>query len=222
VNQWDYLGLAKGVFRVAMKGLGGVDPSDYDANSINIFSNSFSNNIYSSRAEASALKSVITNYDLNNDGKLTEKDDCPPWRVKLVGYSWGAVSVLNVANDLGAKVENPSVNLFVAVGTLDPVTTGGHSIPAKPAWVVSIYNVYQTNGMWRGGIFGISVGSFGSAAFKGNSVPGATNIDKSHYSYKSGSRYYDIKKPWDDHISIQRYATDVVAAVSKVTLKGEK
>jgi RHS repeat-associated protein len=222
VNRWDYMGLAKGVFRVAMKGFGGVDPDDYDANSMDIFTKSFSANIYDSRDENSALSSIIKNYDLNNDGKLTEKEDCPPWRVKLVGYSWGAVSALNVANDLGGKVENPSSNLFVAVGTLDPVTTGGHSIPAKPAWVVSIYNIYQTNGMWRGGIFGISIGSFGSGAFKGNSVAGATNIDKSSYTYKIGSRYYHAKKPWEDHISVQRYASDVVSSVNKVVLKGEK
>ena len=208
----DYLGLEKGVFRVAFRGAGDIDPLETFA--------SFTSNLYSSRDVKSGLNSVINHYDKDKDGKLTEKD-CPPFRVKIVGYSWGALSTLQLASQIGSKTENPNKNLFIGIGTLDPVTTlrnGSAVVSGLPSYVIKAYNYYQTNGMWRG-----QIGVLGAGAFKGNSVTGALNYNKSsEIPGRPWSQMGDSKKPWEDHISIQRHAPDLVGKVQLINLSGEK
>jgi RHS repeat-associated protein len=214
VNGWDYLGWAKGVFRVAFRGAGDIDPESEFAG--------FTGNLYSSTDVGSGLKAVIGHYDTDGDGRLTKKD-CPPFRVKIVGYSWGGISALYLAKQIGGKTEEPDKNLHIGIGTLDPVTTlrggGGSAVTGGlPGYVRKAYNNYQTNGMWRG-----PLGVFGAGAFKGSSVAGAVNKD--HSSDRPGGRWAsmgDPKKPWEDHISIQRHAAGLVSKVQAIDLAGEK
>ena len=214
VNQWDILGLVKGVFRVAFRGAGDIDPRGEFAG--------FTGNLYSSTDVGGGLKAIIKHYDTDGDGRLTKKD-CPPFRVKIVGYSWGGTSALYLAKQIGDKTDNPGTDLYIGVGTLDPVTTlragGGDAVTGGlPKYVIKAYNDYQTNGMWRG-----QIGVFGAGAFRGSSVSGAVNHDRS--GERPGAPWSgigDSKKPWEDHISMQRHAASLVANVKAIILAKEK
>lgn len=72
--------------------------------------------------------------------------------------------------------------------------------------------------MWRG-----QIGVLGAGAFKGNSVTGALNYNKNpEIPGRPWSQMGDSKKPWEDHISIQRHAPDLVGKVQLINLSGEK
>lgn len=206
IGHFDLLGLLKGVvFKVGFKGLGNIDP--YGAFS------GFSDRLYSSTGGRTAARDTVTFFDSDGDKKLTKKD-CPPFQIKGVGYSWGAVTLLQYAADLRDKVEN-SNDLELILGTLDPVSTlrSGGSLNSLPPYVRQAVNVFQRNGCWRG-CPGQSMG-FGGL-YVGQTVDGAFNVDLTRAiadpTALGRRRYYD-------HIAIQGWAPWVVSQVSSATFQ---
>ncbi|MGE0191060.1 MAG: hypothetical protein AB7T63_03370 [Planctomycetota bacterium] len=97
--------------------------------------------------------------------------------VRLVGYSWGAVTAGHLASDLLADrvfgPDRPS-SLFVRLGLLDPVGTLRKSF-ALPAGDSRLHAwcVFQRNGCYQG-----CPGP--SALYRGHPVRGADNRDVTH------------------------------------------
>ena len=113
---------------------------------------------------------------VDNDGKLTEKD-CPPFRIRMVGYSWGGWSSLILTKKLASIAEKPNEHYKIALGTLDPVKTlrgaGGIAAGGLPPYVVKAFNAYQRNGMRVKKGFNWLLKN----KFRGEQVAGAVNIN---------------------------------------------
>lgn len=169
VNRWDYLGMAvKPIYKMS---IAGATPFWQRAN------NPFQYEVmYRSLSWRKARRDILNYFDDNNDGRLNEKD-CPPFRIKILGYIWGGWSSLILVHKLAEIADNPNKNYKIAVGTLDPVNTlrGEQGIAAQviPQYVVKGYNIYQRNGMRvPEGLNWIL-----SPHFKGEFVEGAEGID---------------------------------------------
>jgi hypothetical protein len=105
------------------------------------------------------MDAILKHFDSDGNGKL-DKCDSPPFKVRLVGYSWGGWSALTLSHDLDSwrKLETKS-DLELAIGTIDPVSTarrdtrigwfGGLYNTTKPSKikVVRAVNYYQQNGI---------------------------------------------------------------------------
>ena len=179
--------------KLGLKGAGNVDPgfTGYDmSRSLRI------NEI---------LRKIKNHFDQDNDGELTASD-CPPFRIRLVGYSWGGWSALGVVDKLSSAswIDNPNNNLKVAVGTLDPVNTlrirGGLGAGGMPSFVRGSINIYQTNGCPG---FGDCPGP--SSWYKGESVPSATINN-------------DVTASGLDHVTIKIYTNRILNYVNGVNL----
>jgi RHS repeat-associated protein len=205
INWFDDLGLAaKEAYKIAFKGAGGVDPNGEWA--------SFTSNVFGSRSLNSGVKAAVKYFDTDNNGKL-DATDCPPFKIRVVGYSWGGWTAIKFANEMGNKVTDPNMNLRMAVGTLDPVDTLRSGSASLPAWVKSATNIYQTNGCWKG-CPGARIGF--RRAYAGQSVPGASNTDLT--STPHGQPGYRSTQQNYDHITIQVKAADIIRAVNNAKL----
>jgi len=200
VDGWDVLGMAgEGkAIRVGMLGLNlshwlrpgnqaGEDSGFYDGHTI-MGSPDF---LLESTDVSEAVDSIIKGLDRDRDGKL-DSNDCPPFDIRIVGYSWGGWSALQVVHRLtsSSKVKNVS-DLKIRIGTLDPVPTGRSPRPGGPfqsykegrltphprgptyasipkKGVVKAINYYQTYGL-EGAKLPVRW------MFRGVSVSGATN-----------------------------------------------
>jgi len=206
VNWFDYLGLAtkkacKEAYKLAFKGANGIDPNNQWA--------AFTTNVFGSKDWDRGIKAAMKYFDTDNNGKLDNKDN-PPFKIRVVGYSWGGWSAIRFAQKIGDKVDNPEENLRMAVGTLDPVGTLRPGNANLPAWVRSGTNIYQTNGCYRG-----CPGA--GRWYAGTSVTGAENTDLSDVTH-GDPRYKDPKELNYDHITIQTKAADIVRAVNRAKL----
>lgn len=135
--------------------------------------------LYTSRQTQEVINDIITYFDKNKDGKLTNAD-VPPFKVRMVGYSWGAWSALQIAHMIAKsdKIEDKSM-IELAIGTIDPVSNGRDKytgfLPfmgekyneSKPAGIKikKSLNYYQTNGIENGP----------NTLFKGSKVTWAEN-----------------------------------------------
>ncbi len=121
INVWDYLGLKswenEDPLNMSMRGaqflgsgLDGAGLIDDGADP------GFS---FRSRGKGSAKNKIENYFDLNSDGDLDEKD-CPPFKLNMTGYSWGAWSVLEIAHEYDS--EYPAL-FEIRMGLVDPVST---------------------------------------------------------------------------------------------------
>ena len=119
--------------------------------------------LFTAREDRAAIDYIIKYFDSTLDGKLNSAD-CPPFKIRLVGYSWGGWSSLKIAHKLSRDsriVKKGDIEL--AIGTVDPVNTlrdkstgiplftGGFST-TKPKGIniVASENYYQKNGIENG------------------------------------------------------------------------
>lgn len=203
VNFIDPFGLEpKEPFKIAFRGAGAIDP-------MGAFSSFAGGNLFGSREGNRGEDAIVKYFDRDSDKKLTPKD-CPPFRIKGVGYSWGGWTLLQVVKNIGSRVERRD-DLKVIIGTVDPVGTarGGGAHLNTPSYVQAAFNVYQRNGCW-GGCPGQSIG-FGGF-YEGQEVSGAQNANVTNVLYppyannQGRRRYYD-------HIAIQALAPGIVSRV---------
>ncbi len=205
-TEWfDGLGLAatKDDFKVAFLGAGGIDPNHGQWKI-------FTKNIFGSRDVNGAISAVIKYFDTNGDGKLDSKD-CPPFRIRVVGYSWGGWSAIQFAKKLGNKVDAPNSNLEIAISTLDPVKTIRSGTATLPSYAIGGLNYYQQNGCYHGcpgpGFW-----------YKGNPVSGESNASWTATPYPPYATNPPKQRNYD-HIAIQSKAPDIVASVNSIKLK---
>ena len=208
MNHWDYLGMQpKEVYEMS---IAGATPIWQPANNPFKFGTP-----YRSLSWRRARKDILTYFDKDRDGKLTE-EDCPPFRIRMVGYSWGGWSALILVRDLAEIAEKPNEHYKIALGTLDPVNSlrGSSKINQQPlpSYVIKAFNVYQTNGMRSAG----ALGSF----FAGLPVAGASGVGPGGIEDVSGLALVerDNVARLLDHNSIKIYASDIVNAVKGVDL----
>lgn len=164
-NQWDYLGMKwpGDPYRISFLGFNptGSVRSEDGRGLINIGAD----NTYSSREEATAIRDVIRYFDINNDGKLND-NDCPPFDLRITGYSWGAISALKMVSSLNRSTSVNNDNDFkIRMGLIDPVPSarnttigpnnygprrsqlsGGSSFLKRERNVVWANNYYQSLG----------------------------------------------------------------------------
>ncbi len=117
---------------------------------------------FTSKDIRAAKKTINAYFDIDGDGRLTSKD-CPPFKLGITGYSWGAWTALQLAHGLGKDFE-------IRMGLVDPIDTlrsdrpvkrkrrfsprgpkykyvsDGARFASKPPNVVSAVNYYQTLG----------------------------------------------------------------------------
>jgi hypothetical protein len=200
VNAIDDLGLkTKETYELTLVGAGGVDP-------FGGFGTRFG-----SREHGKAMDSIVKYFDSDNDGKLTQKD-CPPFRIRIIGYSWGGWSALILIRKLGDKVDNKK-HLKVALGTLDPVSTLREPVlgdGGMPNYVVGAWNVYQRNGMRRA-LFNLA-----GSLFNGEPVTDAAGVGPGGVQNVSEFGLIDpVRRKFKkfDHISIQYFAQTIKSKV---------
>gem|GEM_PF-5396817 len=144
VNCWDLLGMA-GKDKAFRIGLLGANPDHLfsrgsqvghptryeDGNSIM----GRADQRFESTNVSGAFDSIIQHFDKNGDGKL-DSNDCPPFDIRIVGYSWGGWSALQVVHKLTSsrKVKNAE-DLKIQIGTLDPVRSGRSPNAGYPTYV---------------------------------------------------------------------------------------
>jgi len=131
--------------------------------------------LFYSKQDAEAIRYIINYFDRNGDGKLT-KEDCPPFRVRLVGYSWGAWTALGIAHKLDtSNLIEDKAQMHLSIGTVDPVSSyrshdaRNKNKPTKIK-IVKALNYYQTNGIESG---------MPNSLFKGEIVSWAVSRDAS-------------------------------------------
>ena len=153
-----------------------------------------------------AMKYIEKYFDMNDNGKLDEKD-CPPFKLNITGYSWGAWTALQIAH---VYHHNHKGKFEIRMGLVDPVATLRHKrtclewgirlstlggwedicvkwaqTATKPGNVVYGINYYQTMG---------GAGTIADGAFVGSSLPGMdvnTKLDESH-DFREGFAHVDI------------------------------
>lgn len=164
---------------------------------------------FSSRSSGQAKRHIKKYFDINGDGKLDEKD-CPPFKLNMTGYSWGAWSVLEIAHEYHRSHED---KFEIRMGLVDPVATGRSqatclewkstgapgknqkrkcvkwSAPtaSKPENVVYGINYFQTMG---------GAGTLANGLFVGSSVPGMdinTELGETH-GLTEGFAHVDIMR----------------------------
>lgn len=129
-----------------------------------------------------AKEYVLNEFDDNNDGKI-DKKDCPPFDLRIVGYSWGGWTAMSLSHVLSNDSTFENVNdLEITLGTLDPVKTmrygragrdrrnnrdnfrdiSGSLVRSRARRVVEWRNIYQRNGL---------IDTIRRAWYKGESIP---------------------------------------------------
>lgn len=191
ISQVDKLGLLK----IAFRGAGRIDPGGQWG--------VFTQHVFNSLQWRGALKLIMDTYDENSDGRIN-KTEC--FVVRVVGYSWGGTSAVELRKRLSRKVDaDAKKGVKVIVGLLDPVGTGrvgGRAL--DPDIGEGRLNLYQRNGCYRG-----CPGPNGW--FRGRSVQGMknrelTNVAHGQIGYKDNQLNYD-------HITIQERAGEIVRSV---------
>jgi RHS repeat-associated protein len=205
MNWFDDVGLAtkkkpKDPFKIAFKGAGGIDPNGQWA--------AFTSNIFASKDWSGGVDAAVSYFDKNNDKKLDAKD-CPPFRIRVVGYSWGGWSAIIFAQKMGDKVTDPVTNLKIAIGTLDPVKTLRSGTATLPQYVKSATNIFQKNGCYQG-----CPGA--GRWYRGQSIPGANETDLTSVPYGPYATNPPEQQNYD-HIAIQSKASDIVSAVKNAS-----
>jgi len=74
---------------------------------------------YPSLSSRSLINDVEAYFDISGDGKLSAKD-CPPFKLNMTGYSWGAWSVLQIAHSYARSHKG---QFKIRMGLVDPVST---------------------------------------------------------------------------------------------------
>ena len=176
VDRWDMLGMASKdkAFRI---GLLGANPDHLfhrgsQVGQPTIYEDGFSimgraDHIFESTDVAGAFDAIIQHFDKNKDGKLDSIDSCS-FDIRIVGYSWGGWSALQLVHKLTSSSKFANIDdLKIQIGTLDPVPTGrsprpgitsfqGSRIPPPdyPSYgsiprkgVVKAINYYETYGL---------------------------------------------------------------------------
>jgi hypothetical protein len=162
---------------------------------------------FRSRGSGQAKRHIEKYFDINGDGKLDEKD-CPPFKLNMTGYSWGAWSVLEIAHGYHRSHKD---KFEIRMGLVDPVSTLRSSstclewrwtgvpgknrrrkcvkwsapVASKPENVVYGINYYQTMG---------GAGNPADGLFVGSSVPGMdinTELGEAH-GLREGFAHVDI------------------------------
>jgi hypothetical protein len=123
-----------------------------------------------------------------------------PHDVRIVGYSWGGWNALDLAGllirEYGPQSENPVLSKLT-VGTLDPVSTLRHSLPALSSPIITIQNIYQSNGC-----YGSRCPWLPSWPFKGSEIPGAKNKDVTEDGRGKGTNSGVPEEYTPDHVHL--------------------
>lgn len=164
--------------------------------------------MFSSTGISSGYRAVIEAFDRNKDGIIDEKD-CPPFDLRVTGYSWGGWTAIQLAHRLATSDDIRDKKQFtIRLGLLDPVSTArttriGYPPDAPrgaaakrpedtrpryadlPSIVTSALDIYQVNGCED------CIGF--SGWFIGNPVSGTGvyNLDVSGYKSPQTGKLFD-------------------------------
>ncbi len=130
INKRDLIGLTDSdtkIMKIFFRGfnpLGSSSVVDGDTQMSN-----GANKTYDSLQRGNAVEDIIDHFDDNSDNKLDDQD-CPPFDLRITGYSWGAYTALELAHHL--ELSKPHLikekDYFkIRLGLVDPVATGRKS-----------------------------------------------------------------------------------------------
>ena len=160
---------------------------------------------YRQNDESQAKRDILTKLDVNSDRNITEAEISTA-DIRLLGYSWGAVTAIDVAHDLsqpksrigGYRLCTPvPIKRLLAI---DPVTFMNTPSPVGDN-VVRFRNYYQQKGGYSrilqrrrsdGGLDAANIGSWLSRRLRGSSV---RNV-----SSKVDSRQIRIDTEWSGKV----------------------
>jgi hypothetical protein len=99
---------------------------------------------FTSLAWESAYQWLLSNLDLNGDGKYDPSDGDEQRPIEIYGHSWGGITALQLAQNINTSASFVDKDISV-VATIDPVTILRFTSGWVPGNVNFFWNRYQTD-----------------------------------------------------------------------------